>query len=145
MGTLTHAELKQALQTLIDKGLTFSTYLSLFGPETSDEREYVREARLLYAREGSVEIDDQTVVSMGDDMGAYVMAWVWVDDISIWAGEVDSDGEPCRYLNHYVCTVCDESWSDQWSCACNDKCPTCNREIEPYETQDLDLLGNLVT
>jgi hypothetical protein len=27
-------------------------------------------------------------------------------------------------------------WSDQWSCACNDKCPACNREIEPYESTD---------
>ena len=145
MSTLTHNELRQALKTLIEKGLTFSTCVSAFGPQTSDEREYIREARLLYAREGSVEIDDTAVVSMGGDMGAYVMAWVWVDDVSIWAGAVDSDGEPCRCINHYHCDNCDTEWEDNWSCACNDHCPKCNREIEPYETQDLDLLGNLIT
>lgn len=32
-----------------------------------------------YEREGTLEIDDNTVVSEGDDNGAYVQAWVWVD------------------------------------------------------------------
>lgn len=25
-------------------------------------------------------------------------------------------------------------WEDEWDCACNDKCPTCNAEIEPYQS-----------
>ena len=26
---------------------------------------------------------------------------------------------------------CRQSWDDTWSCACNDRCPECNAEIEP--------------
>ncbi|MGD1032699.1 MAG: hypothetical protein ABSA05_16340 [Opitutaceae bacterium] len=32
------------------------------------------------ARDGEVEVDDDAVVSMGDDGGAYVQAWLWVSD-----------------------------------------------------------------
>lgn len=35
-------------------------------------------AREEYAEEGTIEIDDNAVVSFGDDDGAYVAAWVWV-------------------------------------------------------------------
>lgn len=42
-------------------------------------------AYLQYARErlhddGDLEFDDDAVVSLGADDGAYVMAWVWVSD-----------------------------------------------------------------
>jgi hypothetical protein len=58
---------------------------------------------------------------------------------------LDSDGQFCRYLNYYRCDHADsleedqpESvWVDQWSCTCNDKCPVCNHEIEPYKSDDL--------
>lgn len=33
------------------------------------------------------------------------------------------------YANHY--THCGQSWVDEWSAACNDRCPVCNAEIEP--------------
>jgi ATP-dependent protease HslVU (ClpYQ) peptidase subunit len=42
-------------------------------------RAYRRRAKKLY-KEGELEIDDDAVVSHGDDHGAYVMAWVWVED-----------------------------------------------------------------
>ncbi|MEZ5846505.1 MAG: hypothetical protein R3C70_07125 [Geminicoccaceae bacterium] len=35
-------------------------------------------ARTIYGEEGKIEIDDDAVVSRGDDDGAYVQAWVWV-------------------------------------------------------------------
>ena len=28
---------------------------------------------------------------------------------------------------------CDTEWDMEWSCTCNDRCPVCNHEIEPYE------------
>jgi len=31
-------------------------------------------------KEGELEIDDDAVVSPGDSPGAYVMAWIWVED-----------------------------------------------------------------
>ena len=39
---------------------------------------YVAKARGEYEEDGRVEIDDEPVISSGED-GAYVMAWVWVD------------------------------------------------------------------
>ena len=49
-----------------------------------------------YADEGHIEIDSDAVVSHGDDDGAYVAAWVWVDrgDVPLCAcGARNDDGE----------------------------------------------------
>jgi hypothetical protein len=32
---------------------------------------------------------------------------------------------------------CGQQWQDEWSCQCNDRCPVCGCEIEPYESVDL--------
>jgi hypothetical protein len=40
------------------------------------------------------------------------------------------------YLNKYHCEACDTSWDDEWSCACNDHCPKCDKEIEPEDSID---------
>lgn len=55
-----------------------------------------------------------------------------------------SKGNQRQFLNHYRCPGDLEyrkqheplEWSDTWSCMCNDKCPECNAEIEPYESED---------
>ncbi len=39
------------------------------------------------------------------------------------------------YRNWYKCPVCKTEWLDEWSCMCNDRCPKCNAEIEPYESK----------
>lgn len=39
------------------------------------------------------------------------------------------------FRNHY--RHCGQEWSDEWSCMSNDRCPVCNREIEPYDSDDL--------
>lgn len=36
-------------------------------------------ARVTLAREGELEFDDDAIASEGDDNGAYLQAWVWVD------------------------------------------------------------------
>ena len=41
-----------------------------------------------------------------------------------------------KYLNYYHCP-CGTRWFDIWSCMCNDRCPACNIEIEPYHSLDL--------
>lgn len=46
---------------------------------------YREAARARWHRDGEIEIDDNAKVSLGDDPGAYVQAWVWV---------VDAGGEP---------------------------------------------------
>ena len=52
-----------------------------FGP--TDEQ-YRKAACELYEDEGTIEFDDEPKVSHGDDIGAYVQAWVWV-----YASQVD--------------------------------------------------------
>lgn len=39
-----------------------------------------------------------------------------------------------RYINHYHCSYCSLEWQDRWSYACNDRCPQCNHEFEPYQS-----------
>lgn len=41
---------------------------------------YVAAAAELHGRDGECEVDANARVSMGDDPGAYVQAWVWVYD-----------------------------------------------------------------
>lgn len=50
-----------------------------------------------------------------------------------------------RYLNHYKCSGTDHhgeheevAWNDESSSENNDKCPECNAEIEPYESEELE-------
>jgi hypothetical protein len=33
---------------------------------------------------------------------------------------------------HHTCP-CGTNWWDEWDCLCNDRCPTCDAEIEPDE------------
>lgn len=40
-----------------------------------------------------------------------------------------------EWLNHYLCP-CGEEWEDEWDCQCNDRCPSCNKEVEPYISDD---------
>ncbi|WP_415878321.1 hypothetical protein [Methylomonas sp. TEB] len=45
-----------------------------------------------------------------------------------------SEIEGVRYLNQYRCPYCQTEWEDGWDCGCNDRCPDCNKEIQPYES-----------
>jgi hypothetical protein len=44
------------------------------------------------------------------------------------------------FLNNYRHEDCDAEWTDEWSCMCNDRCPTCDHEIEPYDSEDLSII-----
>jgi len=58
-------------------------------------RQYVAAARRLYNDEGTIEVDhfnlETSVISIGSDPGAYVKAWVWVEDIE--ANQEKDDAE----------------------------------------------------
>lgn len=41
---------------------------------------YRTQAQKHIHRDGEIEVDDNALVSTGADAGAYVAAWVWVDD-----------------------------------------------------------------
>ncbi|WP_445368699.1 hypothetical protein ACH5Y9_04710 [Methylomonas sp. BW4-1] len=49
-------------------------------------------------------------------------------------GTTPAENSTVRYLNQYRCAYCQTEWEDEWDCACNDRCPDCNKEIEPYES-----------
>lgn len=40
------------------------------------------------------------------------------------------------YTNYYL--HCGQHWRDKWSCMCNDHCPVCDKEIEPYKSVDAE-------
>jgi hypothetical protein len=39
-----------------------------------------------------------------------------------------------QFINYYRCSNDGREWVDIWSCCCNDKCPECRAEIEPYRS-----------
>ncbi len=43
-------------------------------------------------------------------------------------------------LKYYECSRCSTKWTDEWSCACNDRCPSCRTETEPYDDEDLSYI-----
>jgi hypothetical protein len=53
-------------------------------------------------------------------------------DFEIKEGEEDQG----RYTNHYLCPNDNTRWDDDWSSTCNDRCPDCDAEIEPYASTD---------
>jgi hypothetical protein len=50
--------------------------------------------------------------------------------------EVEEEEDKDRYTNHYLCPNDSTRWDDNWSCMCNDRCPNCDAEIEPYASTD---------
>lgn len=68
------------LEQAIAAGLTSGEALNVFTKSRSEEdAAYLQAARDLHAREGELEFDDNAVVSLSDDGGAYVMGWCWVE------------------------------------------------------------------
>jgi hypothetical protein len=46
------------------------------------------------------------------------------------------------FRNYYYHVECSADWTDDWDCACNDDCPSCGAEIEPYMSVELTDDGN---
>jgi hypothetical protein len=42
--------------------------------------------------------------------------------------------EPYRFINHYE--HCGVLWNDESDSMNNDRCPECDKEIEPFESED---------
>lgn len=66
---------------------------------------------------------------------AHVVAELVFVDITLEQYVGDITG--MRYNNKYHCKECDHLWESEWSCACNDKCPKCNGEHEPYQSEPI--------
>jgi hypothetical protein len=41
------------------------------------------------------------------------------------------------FRNYYQCPNDGTTWHDDWNCMCDDRCPTCDMEVEPYESEDI--------
>lgn len=45
------------------------------------------------------------------------------------------------FRNRYECYRCDEEWDDEWSCMCDDECPSCGaRHASPVDSDDLTFI-----
>ena len=47
-----------------------------------------------------------------------------------------------KYINHFI--HCHTHWTDTWDCTCDDDCPICHWEIEPFASAEIDENGNVV-
>ena len=66
----------QALYSLIEKAREF---VAAEQNEPARFAAYRKVAKEMYQVDGEVEVDDDAVVSEGDENGAYVEAWAWVN------------------------------------------------------------------
>jgi hypothetical protein len=42
------------------------------------------------------------------------------------------------FRNRYRCSRCGRTWTDEWSCTCDDDCPHCGaRHMSPEDSDDL--------
>jgi hypothetical protein len=41
------------------------------------------------------------------------------------------------WFNKYYRCSNGHEWQDEWDCLCNDRCPTCNEETEPYDHAEI--------
>lgn len=55
-----------------------------------------------------------------------------------YEGRRDDNGIPIVWENHYVHGRCSTQWSNEWSCQCNDECPSCGAEIEPSASMPIN-------
>jgi hypothetical protein len=63
--------------------ISYEAFRAEMQEELSEEEAaaYVATAARLYHDDGTIEVDDNAVVQPASDFhGAFVMAWVWVDD-----------------------------------------------------------------
>lgn len=72
--------------------------------------------------EGDIEVDDEAIVSVGGDNGAYVQAWVWVSDED--AGMVK------------MCHGCDKETNDLKEVEGEMLCEECVQEVVAEEEND---------
>lgn len=103
-----------------------ATHWVLLRPDGTDDSEM----------DGSEEWDDAS--------GAKCNACDWSGKVSelitIELDEEEAEDES-RWTNHFF--HCDMQWDDVWSCQCDDDCPKCHAEIEPYASTD-NIDGSLV-
>lgn len=81
------------LRDLIEEGLTFSTVVEMFAQRRTQRELAFAQAAQEHSMlsEGALEVDASAIVSEGDDDGAYVSAWLWVDTAKAGLEELETD------------------------------------------------------
>lgn len=51
---------------------------------------------------------------------------------------MSEDTEERLLLIDYRCTECGTEWQDEWSCACDDDCPTCGTTMEALDWEEIE-------
>jgi hypothetical protein len=74
---LDDAEIDALCEEINHSGLEFGQCVQILGEDDSDP--YVA-AALDHVRDGELEVDVPTIVSRGEDDGAYVMSWIWIEN-----------------------------------------------------------------
>ena len=75
-----------------------------------------------------------------DESGAYCGACNWAGTVKdlitveILPEEETGQENESPWTNHYF--HCNTLWDDEWSCQCDDECPVCHAEIEPYASTE---------
>lgn len=106
----------------VESGIEEGVYVAADNPTLDDDRQMLLDVEALYqAATKPLDLEVVPVVSAGEPLAS--------------SSNDDDDGSTIQFTNHYHCP-CGEEWVDVWSSACNDKCPDCNREIEPYASDD---------
>ena len=66
----------------------------------------------------------------------------WRMQIVITINIVDPPQNPImRFRNYYECSIDGTKWHDEWTCACNDRCPICDTETEPHLGEDVEAVS----
>lgn len=89
---------------------------------------YRQAAKRKHHREGEIEVDDGAKVSLGDDAGAYVQAWIWVSESD--AGIVTDEA------SEIICTTCGDK-TDTEKSPDGERCPDCH-DAYPFNDDDDD-------
>jgi len=58
-----------------------------------------------------------------------------------WIAELETDSgisNDYPYRMFYECPQDGTKWTLEWECQCNDRCPTCDKEIEPKDVEDIN-------
>ena len=62
--------------------------------------------------------------------------------IMITTRTIDPPPSPImRFRNYYECSIDGTKWHNEWTCMCNNRCPTCDTETETHFSEELETVG----
>lgn len=86
---------------------------------------------------GRITLTDSDEDEIGNGVGVYEYLKAAVDKKLALIAKYGNDGNglPTNFHNFYRCEACDEEWEGWWSCGCDEACPNCDKDFEPYKTE----------